>query len=160
MTTTTHPKPGTAAEPTAAPRIVVGIDGSEASRAALQWAAGQARLTGARLQVVAAWQFPTYAYTALAPLPSTLDLRTTTEETLRDVIADVLGRSADLDLTHLTKEGDPAHVLLEAAEGADLVVVGSRGHGAFAGLVLGSVSGRVAAHARCPVVVVHAAPGP
>lgn len=157
MTTTTGPLPAAATEGTANRRIVVGVDGSEASRAALRWAAGQARLIGARLQVVSAWQFPTYAYTALAPVPSGLDLGSTTEETLKDVVADVLGRSADLEVVPLTREGDAAHVLLEAAEGADLIVVGSRGHGAFAGLVLGSVSERVAARAQCPVVVVHAA---
>lgn len=155
--TTTSPIPESAGvEGPEHRRIVVGVDGSEASREALRWALGQARLTGASLAAIMAWQIPAYAYASAAPLPAGFDLEGSTLEAVKDVVTDVLGRVDDVGVTTTAVEGDAAHALLDAGKDAELIIIGSRGHGAFAGLVLGSVSERVASHASCPVVIVHA----
>jgi nucleotide-binding universal stress UspA family protein len=143
-------------EPAAAP-IVVGIDGSPCGQDALQWAAQQARLTHASLRAVSSWQWPDiYGYAAV---PSDIDWEKAAGEVLaksvegmRDAFPDVL---VDLRL----REGHPALMLIEEAQGASLLVVGSRGHGAFAGMLLGSVSQHCVSHAPCPVVVVRTATG-
>jgi nucleotide-binding universal stress UspA family protein len=135
--------------------IVVGVDGSAASLEALRWAARQARLTGAPLLALTAWAFPEhptpFGIVPDIPLPpDELDqVRARLEETTRAVVGadDVVVRSTVVP-------GDAATVLLRAAEDAQLLVVGSRGRGTFAGVLLGSVSAHVAHHAPCPVVVV------
>lgn len=132
--------------------IVVGVDGSGPSEDALRWAAGQARLTGARLRVVLSWEIPSAAY--LAPLPTGLDLEKDARKVLDDEVADVLGEDPGIEIEKLVAEGHPAPVLLDYAEQADLLVVGSRGHGQFTGMLIGSVSEHVVSHAACPVVVV------
>jgi nucleotide-binding universal stress UspA family protein len=139
----------------ASTRIVVGIDGSESSNVALAWAARQAKLTGAPLHVVIAWELPT-TYGWAAPLPEGLDLETDARGVAGKTVADVIGSEPDsgLDVSVGIVEGHPAAVLLHEAEHAALVVVGSRGHGAFAGMLLGSVGQHLAAHATCPVVIV------
>jgi len=141
------------------PRIVVGTDGSPASRAALRWAVRQAELTGATVQPVIAWQYPVatggYAWAPVAVLDST-DLREAAEKVLAEEIAEVLGARTDVRVQPTATEGSPAQVLLDASAGADLLVVGSRGHGGFAGALLGSVSQHCVHHAKCPVVIVRA----
>jgi nucleotide-binding universal stress UspA family protein len=135
------------------PRIVVGVDGSPQSRRALVWAARFAQATGAVLQAVSAWHFPTsygWSYVAEDWSPEN-DATKSLEETLDAVFPD--GRPARLELA--VREGLPAKVLLDASKGATLLVLGSRGHGGFAGLLLGSVSASCAEHAGCPVLVVH-----
>ena len=132
--------------------IVVGVDGSGPSEDALRWAAGQARLTGARLRAVLSWEVPTAAY--LAPLPPGLDLEKDARKVLEDEVADVLGDDPGIEIEKIVAEGHPAPVLLDFAETADLLVVGSRGHGQFTGMLIGSVSEHVVSHAACPVVVV------
>jgi nucleotide-binding universal stress UspA family protein len=137
--------------------IVVGVDGSVESAEALQWAADQAERTGARLHGVIAWQLPVFYGGAPPVIPFqqwSQDARRALEETAEKV----LGPRWQDRLEVTVAEGHPAQVLLHAAEEAELLVVGSRGHGGFAGLLLGSVSNHVTAHAHCPVVVVHAAP--
>jgi nucleotide-binding universal stress UspA family protein len=140
-----------------APRIVVGVDGSAASRAAFRWALRQAELTGATVQAVTAWQYPVatggYAWTPVALLDST-DLQEAAEKTLADEISEVVGARTDIKVQPLVTEGNPAQVLLEAAAGADLLVVGSRGHGGFASALLGSVSQHCVHHADCPVLII------
>jgi nucleotide-binding universal stress UspA family protein len=131
-------------------KIVVGVDGSPQSERALRWADQQARLTGSELHAVIAWHLPTsYGYAAVY---DDADWAGDARETLDRTIKEALGE--DDGVYRHVREGHPAAVLVEAAKAADLLVVGSRGHGGFAGLLLGSVSQHVVAHAACPVVVV------
>ena len=133
-------------------KIVVGVDGSDPSKEALKWAARQAELTGAGLRVVMSWEIPSNAY--WAPLPEGLDFEKETVSALHQEVVDALGESPRVEVEEVVQEGHPAPVLLELARDAELLVVGSRGHGQFAGMLLGSVSEHVVAHATCPVVVV------
>jgi nucleotide-binding universal stress UspA family protein len=142
------------AERSPAGRIVVGTDGSETSERALRWAADQAVRTDAVLEVVHAWM-PSYPLTAHDVFDDQARLENTAHRRLLEAVAklrsEVPGLSAireRLELEH------PATALLSAAEGADLLVVGTRGRGGFAGLLLGSVSQRCLTHAPCPVAVV------
>jgi nucleotide-binding universal stress UspA family protein len=139
------------------PRIVVGVDGSAASRAALRWAVRQAELTGATVQAITAWQYAVatggYAWEPAALLDST-NLQEAADRTLADEISEVVGPRSDIKVQPQAVEGNPAQALLDAAAGADLLVVGSRGHGGFAGALLGSVSQHCAHHANCPVVII------
>lgn len=135
------------------PKIVVGVDGSDPSKRALQWAAHQAKLTGATLTVVTSWEYPPTLGWA-PPYPSDFDPNEDARKAVEEAIDAVLGPDAAVVAQIEVTEGHPAFVLTEAARGAELLVVGSRGHGAFAGMLLGSVSEYCAAHAPCPVVVV------
>lgn len=143
----------TAGPATGEHRIVVGIDGSRHSEQALAWAAHLAAVFRARLDVVAAWEYPqSYGWAAIAP---DWDPRQDLEKVLDDTIRAVFGDHPPVRLDRQVREGGAAKVLLEASEGAAMLVVGSRGHGGFAGLLLGSVSANVAEHASCPVFIVH-----
>jgi nucleotide-binding universal stress UspA family protein len=135
------------------PRIVVGVDGSEPSKRALRWAADQAKLVGAELEAVTAWEYPPTLGWA-PPYPSDFDPDKDARRALQETADAVLGPDHGVGLRITVTEGHPAFVLTEAAKGAELLVVGSRGHGAFAGMLLGSVSEYCASHASCPVVVV------
>jgi nucleotide-binding universal stress UspA family protein len=136
-------------------RIVVGVDGSHGARTALRWALTQAQLTGATVEAVAAWQSPAmigYSY-GWAPLPYEGEsIAAAAGNALAETVAK-LARPTDRIQTTVAK-GPPAQVLLKAAAGADMLVVGSRGHGAFAGMLLGSVSQHCVQHAPCAVVVI------
>jgi nucleotide-binding universal stress UspA family protein len=138
-------------------RIVVGVDGSPAAADALTWAVRQGRLTGATVEAVAAWEYPAmYAggFGSGYALPTDVDWAGEARKSLDQAVTAAL---SDEDLAVVEQrvvEGHPARVLLDAAAGATLLVVGSRGHGGFAGLLLGSVSEYLVAHAPCPVVVV------
>jgi nucleotide-binding universal stress UspA family protein len=140
-------------------RIVVGVDGSPGSLAALGWAVDEARQRGTSLQVVMAWQLPqSYGSPNIwgAGMDPSLDAKV------------VLAKAADAEAARLMQEvvpddvpttwevvqGHPAWKLIDVSEGADLLVVGSRGHGGFVGALIGSVSQHVVSHAACPVVVV------
>jgi nucleotide-binding universal stress UspA family protein len=138
------------------PFIVVGVDGSDASKDALTWAANQARLTSADLHVVIAWRPPaTYGY---APDVSDADFEGEAAEVVRHAVEEVLGPDVAKSVTTQVTEGHPAPVLVQAARGADLLVVGSRGHGAFAEMLLGSTSHFCVQHAATPVLVVRHRP--
>lgn len=137
--------------------IVVGVDGSDSSRKALTWAAAEAAGHGADLIVVNVWE-----HTLLPPAGSVSvsehyvpDPSQRTAEDLLRVIKEELGEEPPILVQPHVKQGRPAKVLIEESAAADLLVVGKRGHGGFAGLVLGSVSQHVAAYAKCPVTVVH-----
>lgn len=135
------------------PRIVVGVDGSRHSEQALRWAAHFAAIFGAHLEVVSCWEYPTsYGWAAIAPdwSPSQ-DMAKVLDDTMRAAFGDQPPQGTQL----LVLEGGAAKVLLEACAGAVMLVVGSRGHGGFAGLLLGSVSASVAEHSSCPVFIVH-----
>ncbi|MBL7258109.1 universal stress protein [Paractinoplanes lichenicola] len=136
--------------------IVVGVDGSPGSRKALTWAAAEAADHGADLLVLNVWE-----HTLLPPAggPSVSEhavaepSQATTEELLQ-VIKEELGEDPPVPVQAQVRQGRPAKILIDESAGKDLLVVGHRGHGGFAGLVLGSVSQHVAAYAKCPVTVV------
>jgi nucleotide-binding universal stress UspA family protein len=145
--------------------VVVGIDGSAGAAEALRWAVAEARLRKARLRIVHAW---TYGYAGMPlagfgamggfdsyspPEIDSNDLQRAAEELLERAIGEVRGIEA-IEIERHVVEGGAAQVLIAVAVGADLLVVGSRGHGGFVGLMLGSVSHQCVSHAPCPVVVV------
>lgn len=133
-------------------RIVVGVDGSARARHALQWAADEARSRHATLEVVHAWSIPVLDEAAYGQNLDPEMLEEAAREVLERELASV--DTAGLELTRALPAERAAKAILEAAKGADLLVVGSRGRGGFAGLLLGSVSNQVVRHAPCPVVVV------
>ena len=138
------------------PVIVVGVDGSKGSLEALRWAAAQAQLTGASLDVVTAWAFPEHGtpFGIVFDLASVADPTARAREALDRAIFETLGNHEQIDLRAEVIPGDEAPVLLEAARDADMLVVGNRGRGAFAGMLLGSVGEQCVRHSPCPVVVV------
>jgi nucleotide-binding universal stress UspA family protein len=139
-------------------RIVVGIDGSEASRRALRWAIHEAKVRQAVLLVVHTWPAPYVAFgpnPRMGPLPD-VDLaeRRIAEELVERELEATGARSARIEIDREVVEGSPARTLLDAAEGADLLVLGSSRHGALAGVVLGAVGQECVRHAPCPIVIV------
>lgn len=135
-------------------RIVVGVDASKASSEALEWAADVAAHRDATLTAVFAWT-----------LPLTFTIDPIDEDALHAQAQKYLAEAvATVEIPHKVKveqlvaHGDPAAALLAAARDADLLVVGSRGRGGFAGLLLGSVGAQVASHAKCTVMIVRAPP--
>src|ERR1035437_4955154 len=118
--------------------VVVGVDASHQSLIALRWAAEYARATGARLRAVAAWRYPT-TY-GIVPDWSRMDFEAWATRQLETSVAASLGDAPDIPVEPSRVEGQPAPVLLDAASDADLLVVGSHGHGRFSGMLLGSVS--------------------
>jgi nucleotide-binding universal stress UspA family protein len=136
--------------------VLVGVDGSPSSHKALAWAAAEAAEHGADLVVLNVWEHtlppPTGSVSVserYVPDPS----QRTAEDLLKE-IKEVLGENPPVLVQPRVKQGSPAKVLIEQSADSDLLVVGTRGHGGFRGLVLGSVSQHVAAYAQCPVVVV------
>ena len=134
-------------------RIVVGVDGSPSSIRALRWAVRQAKLTGAEVEAVTAWSYP--AGYGLAPVSDgAADFEGDAGKVLVDALAEVSGIAPDVIIEPLVAQGHAAEVLVRAAKGADLLVVGSRGHGGFAEMLLGSVGQHCVQHAECPVLIV------
>lgn len=140
---------------TSAARIVVGVDGSEPSKAALRWAARQAALTGGVVEAVTAWQYPQWY--GPGPMAADFDFADNASRVLTRAIDEALGPDRPAGIRPRVVCGHPAGVLLDAGRGAELLVVGSRGHGGFTGALLGSVSQHLVQHATCPVVVVRGA---
>jgi nucleotide-binding universal stress UspA family protein len=139
-------------------RIVVGFDGSKPARRALEWAAAEARLRDAVLRVVYAWMIVPIAVPELVIAEDVDELQRSAEAYLADAVAGLLPADDGVEVELVVVNARPAEALLEAAKDADLLVVGSRGLGGFAGLLLGSISSQCAHHAPCPVVIVRAAP--
>jgi nucleotide-binding universal stress UspA family protein len=137
--------------------IVVGVDGSREAEAALRFAIDEARLRSARVRAVAAWDVPAMAYTA-AGYPVWPDLLAqiaeATQTMLDRQVEEAMANGQEVQTERVVREGDPAKVLLDESRDALLLVVGSRGLGGFASLLLGSVSQAVATHASCPVTIV------
>ena len=141
------------------PQIIVGIDGSENSERALDWAIDEAIRWGGEIEAVTAWQFPALGVdlpsagralhaNAISSAQNMVDRATEQKES---------GLAADTSMPPIRVSAylsDPAERLIALSQGADLVVVGSRGNGGFRSLLLGSVSHKVVTHAQCPVVVV------
>ncbi|MCQ4084813.1 universal stress protein [Streptomyces sp. RB6PN25] len=141
------------------PRIVVGVDGSEPSKAALRWALRHAELTSGVVEAVIAWEFPylRYGYGWTPPTAGAdelFDYEGTAEVILTRAIDEVVGTGGRNSIRTRVARGNAAAVLLEAARGAELLVVGNRGHGGFAEALLGSVGQHCVQHAPCPVVVI------
>jgi nucleotide-binding universal stress UspA family protein len=140
-------------------RIVVGVDGSVPSKAALTWAISQAKLTGAVIEAVIAWDFP--AMVGYPMLMSEIDFEHLATQIVGDAVSDVAGGDEQVKITTRVIQGNPAQVLVEESVGADLLVVGNRGHGGFVEAMLGSTGQHCVHHASCPVLVVRdAANGP
>ena len=138
-------------------RIVVGVDGSPSSKAALRWAVRQAELTGVSVEAVIAWHLPVVVGGApFEPvrIMDDTDFGGIAAKLLTETISQTVGAASTAKISSTVTEGNAAQVLLEAADGADLLVVGSRGHGGFTGALLGSVSQHCAHHAPCPLVIV------
>jgi len=145
--------------------VVVGLDGSAGARAALRWAMAEARLRRTRLRIVHAWTFSYPGAAGYGYVGGTLDefpdgglsnLHRAAENIIEHAIAGLAAEAEGVEIEREIVEGRAAEVLVGAATERDLLVVGSRGRGGFAGLLLGSVSQQCAHHARCPVVIVHA----
>jgi nucleotide-binding universal stress UspA family protein len=137
--------------------IVVGVDGSDPGERALEWAIAEAKLRGVQLRLVSAWHVPAVVYGGPGFAPQIDEpLDKTFEEAAEEVVeaAAKRAREAGIEAETSVKQGQAAEVLMEAGTNADLLVVGSRGHGGFAGLLLGSVSAQCAHHAQCPLVIV------
>jgi nucleotide-binding universal stress UspA family protein len=139
-------------------RIVVGVDGSENSRLALDWAFAEAQLRHASVDVVHAWQPAFIVGFGGLPGGATGQEGAAYEEEAQRLLDEMTAGTHPTDpamqVEKIAVRGSGAWALLEVAKGADLIVVGSRGRGGFAGLLLGSVSQQVAQHAECPVVIV------
>ncbi|MCL4289915.1 MAG: universal stress protein [Thermoleophilia bacterium] len=138
--------------------IVVGVDHSEGAKAALRFALEEATLRGSKLRAVHAWQFsiPVPGIEGIYPAlgAGLSDLHRAAEEALDAELRGTIPEAGEVEIERRVVEGAPGAVLVEESRGADLLVVGSRGHGGFAGLLLGSVSQQCAHHAACPVVIV------
>jgi nucleotide-binding universal stress UspA family protein len=136
--------------------VMVGVDGSRGSRKALTWAAAEAAEHGADLLVVRVWEHHLLSPSGSGTVPTAEIPEGADEaaEELLQIIKEELGEDPPVVAQPVVKQGRAAEVLIEQSAGADLLVVGTRGHGGFAGLVLGSVSQHVAAYAQCPVTVV------
>ena len=139
---------------TATGRIVVGVDGSEASKSALRWAARMAPVVGGSLHAVIAWDYPrSYGWSMAVPDDWRPDLDA--DKLVQSMVDEVFGATRPAGLTVEVRQGHPSNVLVESARHAAMLVVGSRGHGGLTGVLLGSVSRACVEHARCPVLVVH-----
>jgi nucleotide-binding universal stress UspA family protein len=137
-------------------RIVVGVDGSPSALAALRWAVHQATLSGSSVEATIAWEVPSLEMSGYGWSPFTIaecaEFMESANKTLAAAIAEVTTPGGP-EIHSIVLQGTPAQVLLGASAGADLLVVGSRGHGIFADALLGSVGEHVFKHASCPVVV-------
>jgi nucleotide-binding universal stress UspA family protein len=139
--------------------IIVGVDGSDRSRDALRWAVDEAKLRQDRVLAVHAWEPPVLPSVDIPPAPDPpvylpeliAHVQEGAEALVERVVAEVAHDGVEVEPTAI--EGAAAAVLVEAAADADLLVVGSRGRGGLAGLLLGSISQQVVQHAPCPVVV-------
>jgi nucleotide-binding universal stress UspA family protein len=139
-------------------KIVVGIDGSDASKGALRWAVEDARARGAEVVALHAYEVVVPVTDAVPTAPIdvpglTAEIHEDAEQLVTKIVEEVVGSSVSVDVAPIAVEDPPAKALLDAARDADLLVVGSHGHG-LSGLFLGSVSLECAQHAACPVVIV------
>ncbi len=140
------------------PTVVVGVDGSAGSKEAFHWATAEARLRKSPLRIVHAWTYgyvgaPMAGYAYESDFANAAAVRA--QELLDELINGASDEIGGIETEREVVEGGAAAALVEAAAPGDLLVVGSRGHGGFAGLLLGSVSQQCVHHAPCPVVIVH-----
>ncbi len=139
-------------------RVVVGVDGSQPSLADLEWGTFVANATASLLEVITVWE-PTTAFGLVGEgwgvLPSEGDPDAATHQTLDLALTSVFSDQQPAWCQSRVIRGNPAQVMLELSADARMLVVGSRGHGGFAGLLLGSISAACTEHATCPVLVIH-----
>ncbi|MEU1210927.1 universal stress protein [Streptomyces sp. NPDC005790] len=136
-------------------RIVVGVDGSDASIKALRWAVRQAELTGDTVEAVNSWEYPATSWASMMPgMPEDFDPQAVATVALTEALEEALGAEGAAAVEKIVVIGNPAQTLLERSRGANLLVVGARGYSGFKATLLGSVSLHVAQHATCPVTVV------
>jgi len=133
-------------------RITVGVDGSKNAHAALEWAVAEALLRESDLQIVNSWQLPAVSVgMAFGEYFEACQTRS------RVLVAEASGWARErlhTTVSEVSEQGSPVELLAREAQNSTMVVIGSRGHGGFVGLILGSVSSQLAHHAACPVVVV------
>ena len=134
-------------------KIVVGIDGSQHSLAALRWACDEARLRGDSLELVAAWSIPSATYD-IASADVVEAMQNAAAAAIEAGRAEARACAPELEVTGEVFQGQPARILVERAIGADLLVVGSRGLGDFKALLLGSVSQECSHHSPVPIVII------
>jgi nucleotide-binding universal stress UspA family protein len=137
--------------------VVAGVDGSAESIAALSWASRYAAVTGTPVRAVLAWHYPTAAGmppTGVAPPPVSTQVEQRMQSDLAEAVAKVYPDPAPGEVEAVIRYGHPAQVLIDESASASLLVVGHRGHGAFTGMLVGSVSIHCVTSASCPVVVV------
>ena len=138
--------------------VVVGIDGSPQSVAALRWAARYAEATGAAVRAVLAWHYPTAAGlppVGIAPAPVRSEIEARLRGVLDDAVAQAFPGDAADGVEKKLSSGHAAQVLIDESKEADLLVVGKSGHGAFTGMLAGSISIHCVTGAHCTVTVVH-----
>lgn len=135
--------------------IVVGVDGSACSLAALRWAIEEGRLRGAKVHAVIAWSYPHVSTYHEAAHALKLPLAEDAAATLERAVEEAAGEDPGVEIETEVVESRAAPALVEAGKDASLLVVGSRGLGGFTGLLLGSVSQQCAQHSPCPLVIVH-----
>ena len=142
-------------------RMVVAVDDSPGSIAALEWASKHAHRFNMYIEAVTAWDYQYEVGETMAAglggqtyIPG-IDPKSVAEHKLAHAINKVFEDARPFDLITKVENGDPVLVLVEESKGAELVVVGSRGHGPLLDLFLGSVSDKTAVKAHCPVVIVH-----
>jgi nucleotide-binding universal stress UspA family protein len=138
-------------------KIVVGIDGSDASKNALRWAVEDARARGAEVVALHAYEAQVQVLDATTATPVDLpglsfEAQADAQQFVAKVVDEVIGSVVSVDVAPIAVEDEPARALVDASRDADLLVVGSHGHG-LSGLLLGSVSLECAQHAACPVVI-------
>jgi nucleotide-binding universal stress UspA family protein len=139
--------------------VVVGVDGSDNSIAALRWAGTYAAFTGSRIRAVTAWEYPSYADTSgMATFPSLALLVESAQATVAEALVEAK-IDDDVEVVTDVVEGHPARVLLDRSRDASLLVVGRRGHGGVIGFFTGSVATACANHSAVPVVIVPAPAG-
>jgi nucleotide-binding universal stress UspA family protein len=135
-------------------KVVVGIDGSASSIDAFRWAVRQAQLTGSVVEAVMAWQYPAGVVSAGAQ-----DFEAESRRALDGAIEGAFTTAPPVQVIRVVEEGEPAPTLVRRSKDAALLVVGSRGHGAFVGILIGSVSEYCVTHAHCPVLVLRGPEG-
>ena len=136
-------------------RIVVGVDGSDASVKALRWAVRQAELTGDSVEAVTSWEYPAMSWGSMMPgMPEDFDPQALATVALTEALEEALGAGGAEAVSKVVVMGNAAQSLLERAKGANLLVVGARGYSGFKATLLGSVGLHVTQHATCPVTVV------
>jgi nucleotide-binding universal stress UspA family protein len=140
--------------------IVVGVDGSDESITALQWAIEEAHTRGSRLRVMNIWNYPPTGYGIDVDMAAVSLLTAETIEATARIIIDqavekaLVGIDEPPFIERVVRQGSPSRELLAESKDADLLVVGQRGHGGFIGLLMGSVANQVMHHATCPTIVI------